>query len=350
MNPKQYQRDARIDIIRLLAAFAVVCIHTEPFYQVENSTARFFGEIILHTSRFAVPFFFITSGYFFGIKLRNTDNQGNYYKKYIKRLAIAFVGWSIIYLFVSGELYEFEKYQYGLLRITYWHFLNQIVFIVKSPIDFLLRGTSAPLWFLVSLGIAISILFAAVITKNENKILYVGIVLYLVGLILGSYSNIFGLNFGLKAQHKGPFEGLLFVSMGFIISRQPIQFPLFKILFIILFGYFLQLGEVFYLWKYYEVPSGTHEFLIGTIFLGLGVFLLALSLNNLLDKRYFSKFAIYTLGIYASHLLIAKNISFLKKFLVWPLWETFYPIATFILALSLSYLLSKNKYAKSIVT
>jgi len=88
-----------IDTIRVLAAFAVVCVHTNPFGGKEYQTLSFqlINKFIQVSCEFAIPFFFIVSGYFFAKNIFKNNSISVTLIKYAKRLGIIFFAWSIVY-------------------------------------------------------------------------------------------------------------------------------------------------------------------------------------------------------------------------------------------------------------
>ena len=71
-----------IDYAKLFFAVCIVVIHTDVFL-----STRLSSWMILHgICRLAVPFFFITSGFFFGKKLLISKNIKQDLVKYCKRL------------------------------------------------------------------------------------------------------------------------------------------------------------------------------------------------------------------------------------------------------------------------
>ena len=77
------QRNAPLDVLKLIAAYCVVFIHV-PFYGM-------FGNIISALARFAVPIFFMTSGYYcYG------QNSSDIFKKIFK-IAKILIFASILY-------------------------------------------------------------------------------------------------------------------------------------------------------------------------------------------------------------------------------------------------------------
>ena len=61
---------AAIDIAKYVSALLVVCIHTFPFIELNETFNTYFIQTIC---RMAVPFFFTISGYFFFRKLTNDE-------------------------------------------------------------------------------------------------------------------------------------------------------------------------------------------------------------------------------------------------------------------------------------
>ncbi|MDQ0861570.1 acyltransferase family protein [Bacillus sp. V2I10] len=85
------ERNYAIDFIKFFAIFAVVVIHTFP---LDSQIGLF---ILDNLSRFAVPFFFVASGYLFGIKILNTRESVVYFKRYVIKIVKIYVCWLIFY-------------------------------------------------------------------------------------------------------------------------------------------------------------------------------------------------------------------------------------------------------------
>ena len=78
--------NAAVDIFKFIMALLVVGIHTEPF-SFNPWLDRGFGML----TRLCVPFFFMTSAYFYWINEKGA-------LKYLKRLLILYLVWSVIYI------------------------------------------------------------------------------------------------------------------------------------------------------------------------------------------------------------------------------------------------------------
>lgn len=95
-----------IDILKFLAAICVVAIHTNAFKDINNGIYNFLSYCIF---TFAVPFFFIISGFFLGKKVKkiNCLDASGYRTiliSYFKRLAYPYIIWGIWYFFISTAI------------------------------------------------------------------------------------------------------------------------------------------------------------------------------------------------------------------------------------------------------
>ena len=70
---KQY---AVIDIAKYVSALLVVCVHTFPFLEMNETFNLYFIQIVC---RLAVPFFFVVSAFFFFRKWSDDSQQNRAY-------------------------------------------------------------------------------------------------------------------------------------------------------------------------------------------------------------------------------------------------------------------------------
>lgn len=95
-----------IDALRVLAIFAVVMIHvstkTLSFsrFDIENLPLSL---ILNQTSRFAVPLFFLISGFVLELNNKNSLSFINFFKKRASRIITPFLFWSTIYFLFSAN-------------------------------------------------------------------------------------------------------------------------------------------------------------------------------------------------------------------------------------------------------
>lgn len=213
-----------IDCGKFIASILVFCIHVCPF---SNEKLAFFTQNIL--ARVAVPFFFISASYFLFKKvyIYNTMESKEVIFKYIKRILIMYLFWSICYM--PLVIFNYLKTDKSLKV-----FFNTFI---KNPI---LTGTVAPLWYLNSLMVAILIMFLLLKRKMKFKnILKISFILYILGvagqLYYGLISNIPVINkiyeyyfevFG--TTRNGLFFGLLYIVIGILFSRDKINLSMRK--------------------------------------------------------------------------------------------------------------------------
>lgn len=86
-----------IDFARVISALAVVCIHVTANFILEKDTYYFFNQLV----RFAVPLFFIISGFSLFYSSRNKDRIETikFYKKRFSKIIIPYIIWTIMYTF-----------------------------------------------------------------------------------------------------------------------------------------------------------------------------------------------------------------------------------------------------------
>lgn len=101
--------------LRLIAVFAVITIHTAPFSFDGWEIADQFTlpNVINQLSRFAVPMFFVLSGYFWGMKIRGDADLARTSQVVVRRIFSVWLFWSIMYLmpynFFSVETYDITR-------------------------------------------------------------------------------------------------------------------------------------------------------------------------------------------------------------------------------------------------
>ncbi len=159
---------AGIDYFRLIAAFLVMTIHTSPLLTYSETADFILTRII---ARIAVPFFFITSGFFLITRYsQNTDRL----KAFIKKTAIIYGAAILIYLPIN--IYN-----------GYFSNSNLAPDIIK---DILIDGTMYHLWYLPASILGGWIAWHLVKKLDYKKALAAAFALYAVGLLGDSYYGV----------------------------------------------------------------------------------------------------------------------------------------------------------------
>ena len=189
--------------LRLIAVFAVIAIHTVPFsFDGWEIADQFTLPIVINQlSRFAVPMFFVLSGYFWIMKIRGGADLARTSKVVVRRIFSVWLFWSVIYLilynFFSVETYDITRQ----IKILHWYYWEGL----KHPWYLILNGSAGHLWFLISLlmSVAISSVF---LYLGQIRLIYVlAVMLFVLALLGKAYAkSLFGFltDFDLR---DGPF-------------------------------------------------------------------------------------------------------------------------------------------------
>lgn len=335
-------RISSFDAIKILAAFAVVCLHAQIFqYSAEVYSSPVFFElhfIVQTICRFAVPFFFMVSGYFFAQSIIKGAEPRKLFLKYTRRFLRIFVGWSIIYLFLHQGfmrlILDFGLWQ-GLLK----SFFASLPRSFRDAELLLLRGTEGHLWFLPSLWMALWLITYAEVFNKTKYLFLVAIIFYVIGCLGGAYANMpFGYHAAINTRH-GPFFSVLFVVLGWHFARH--KYCMKGGLFLFLMGLALQIFEA-YILRYYFKTSDI-EYSLSTIIYGAGLFILALNNPDFGKSKITELIAPITLGIYLAHRVFVNSIDPFHEHLNPVVYDLLFAVAVFVLSIGLSLVIKCQK-------
>ena len=318
-NTDPASRRLRIDSFRFYAIFLIVAGHAGMY--VYSYPANFLAKVgyIFYGLgvRYAIPFFFILAGYFIGSKIfKEPDKAFVIAGKYTARLASVLLFWWLVYVLAQPQ--EFLK----LLQ--------------EEPITLLFEGSKYHLWFLVSLILTVWFFVLWPTHKSFKSFLYLGGVLYLVGLLAGAYKvTPFGFDMHFNTRN-GVFFSTLFFAVGVMFSNRLPRISRRMALGIALGGLALSIGEAYYLRRVYELTAEYVDYLIGTVPFGVGMSLLCITQSDTRLDKLVGPFGKYTLGIYACHVLFIDLLEPITS-LIYPsslqmIWRGAFPILVFILS------------------
>lgn len=203
------ERNERVDAFRVLAIIAVIIIHTRPFEHQNLSLDEDFGvaAILNQASRFAVPFFFAMSGYFWGSKLTESSSALTQCLRPSRRILLTFFAWSIIYLAPTDPSAYQSTDLTGFIKGIYWRILS----FTANPMALLLQGSKNHLWFLASLLCSLAITALLIRIELPRILAILSISLFITGLIGKAYADT---SIGIKSDfnfRNGPFFSLIFL-------------------------------------------------------------------------------------------------------------------------------------------
>ena len=213
-----------IDLFRIIAALLVISSHTGLAISSNPSLHFFITEVC---ARLAVPFFFLTAGYF-TIRHYSKDETPLYHA--IRKTMILY-GISIL-LYLPLNIYN-GSFQNG---INLWKWIQKIVF----------DGTLYHLWYLPALLIGNIIAWFSVRKTGFSKALVISGILFLIGLCGDSWYGIvsqipiirtfYDTLFTLSEQTRnGLFFAPLYIVIGGWIHENNVRISRKNILYIFLF-------------------------------------------------------------------------------------------------------------------
>jgi Uncharacterized protein conserved in bacteria len=277
-----------INVMRLICALLVITIHTSALFSLGQVPGATLSWVI---ARIAVPFFFITAGYFFYEK----HNKKGYLRKYLKRILIYYIGFSLAYAVI---LFNFIKQRNSSLEL-----------IIK---DILFDGISASLWYLPALILAM-VIVALFLRRNWVKgLILLSVIVYAIGLLGDTY---YGLIVGTPFENivnvynsifvrtrNGLCFGVPFVTLGAIINKYKLSEKIKKAAVFILLSAVI-FGVEAYLLITNNIPIDQNMYaslviLVPLIFIGL------LNSKLSISERKSKLFRDMSLWVYCTHELI----------------------------------------------
>ena len=325
---KNNSRNESVDAFRLFAAFFVIVIHLE--YPNIPRDVVVAARLV---SRWAVPFFFIISGYF--LALKREKNKSLDVQATIERLAWIFLVWIVIY-------FPLEIHDDNLNA-------SKLLDLLTTPM-FIFAGNYYHLWFIPSL--LFGYLFVSICYNYNAKYLLpvMSLISLAIALFAGGY-RLFALNFNLSFIIPRFWLCIPFLYIGFLIYQK--GRPSWQVsAFLAVFGAALQFFEGKLIYAYFGISAYKIQFTAGTVIFAYGMACLALSDLKFLQHPLLSKWGRdYSLGIYLIHPLINFIVGGLAYMLV-PVvamnkvWQAALPIT--VLFLSLAALIAMNRYKPAV--
>jgi surface polysaccharide O-acyltransferase-like enzyme len=337
-----------VDVMRVVAILAVIAIHTVPFHIPSSPLGERLdaATIVNQLARFAVPLFFVLSGYFWAQKFKSGEQIAAVSATMGKRLLFLFAAWSVIYIFPTNLSELPAPGVVGVLKQAYWN----VASVVRAPFSASLQGTKRHLWFLIALFWSLLISTVLLRYGRERTLMLAALGLYLAGLAGKAYSDTplgFYTDFNFR---NGPFFSLIFFASGYFLQRaKPTHDWLWRGLALTCVGAILHLVEVatFHrLWR----TSMTQDYVFGTYFFGIGTAMIALSNSRFL---HFSRAAVagsLVLGVYASHMIFLDLLAPLDTvYGGGAIWSLAYVLLVFVFSLTLAWGMSKFQLTKKLV-
>lgn len=208
LNSVSEKKDYRwLDIIKLVCAFLVVVVHSN----VPGSQSAFWKLVHSCFTEQAVPFFFITSGFFFAKKMYScspNDVLKNIWKNFKDRFLL-YLCWLVFWSVYLIKIYfnKYDSFLYALLTLfrrcflvghgVYWYILvlaeailvlGFFIYLKKEKLLYILAAVGIALRFVFVNNINFFVFgyfnrFIKFVFESSNNIIMAGIPLMTIGLI-----------------------------------------------------------------------------------------------------------------------------------------------------------------------
>ncbi|WP_394149460.1 acyltransferase [Vibrio maritimus] len=292
---KKSEKIASFELARVIALVAIISIHCQLLmdygYIDEEPWLNF---VTNQAARFAVPLFFLIAGYLIYPKLNAAPYKTA--KDYCIPLMVIWLVWSIIHLVLPFNLGVVAEHGYLAERQGYWQYLMQ------APLNSLFEGGLVHLWFIPSLAIAVLMIAWFVDNKCRRLIIPFAAIIYVYGLIAGSYGVITEVATPIFTRN-GPFFSFLMVAIGFEARRNNWSMSATIALLVAAAGMLLHFAEAYYLHGKGQIFN-MNDFLLGTAIWATGLFFFLLAKPNLGNQPIWLKLGQWVLPIYVVHLLV----------------------------------------------
>lgn len=337
-----------VDVMRVIAIIAVIAIHTIPFTPPSVPIGQSFdpATIVNGLARFAVPLFFILSGYFWAKKIESAGEVWGPSLAMGKRIALLFVVWSLIYLIPFDFAEVFADGPSGFLD----HLGRSIHTQLGRPVTVFFQGTEQHLWFLMALLWSLGISALLIGLRQRGLLLALAIALFAFGLAGKAYSGTpLGFKTGFNLRN-GPFFSLIFFVMGILLAGTGKPLPGLRTgLWIASAGIGLQFAELAILHEGWGV-SMSQDYVLSTFVFGLGAAFIALSNSPRLHLARAAAIGPLVLGIYSAHIIFVElfrpaNAIFGGNWL----WSIAYVLIVFALSYALARFLARFSATKQLV-
>lgn len=295
-------RNHTIDLFRLFSIFFILIVHTD--YGI---LPEWISNYIKVSSRFAVPFYFLISGYFLG----NGFNDSKLYNS-INKLLLIFFNVNVIYIPILAIMMLFNK--------------KNFIF----NFEVLMTGIYFHLWFLGSLIFGYFFIWFILKNFSEKFLGFISLIILLFALFSDSYDLLFGLNINFNVFRF--LESIPFLFIGLLVYKYNLKANIWITIFLFILGFYFQFFEFDFLREYSESENFNPQILFGSVMISISILFLCLKIR--VSDNYLSEIGKkYSLLIYLYHPISYLFIWSSVKFIFPNYWMYIYvfnPILAFL--------------------
>ena len=281
---KEKSRNMSLDVLKLIASYFVVFIH----FTFSGLT----GNIVDALSRFAVPVFFMVSGYFaYGNSAEKLVSKlKNIIKIYFWGAAIYFCFYGILKLCDSG------------IKATIWYGISYFnpAFIFKF-IVFNLPRSSEHLWFLSALVYVYGLQYFMVRREVKDRVyLCIGVVLLIIHLLLGVGLSAFGIVIPIFVVRNFLFMGYPLFCIGMLIRKN--EDSVHKKITCKRAMALIVIGVIETVVSYFI--SGKNELFVGSVLVAVALLIISLKTKDMPVNDKIIRWSQTSTGIYIIHIVV----------------------------------------------
>ena len=317
-------KNSTLELLKLFASYMVVFIHI-----------LFYGKLgvtVDALARFAVPFFFLVSGYY---SYQITTLK---IKKRIKNILILFAFSAVCC--TAFEIIRLLKYNTDGLVTLINKFTKVSTYV--DLIVFNVPVSSGHLWYLLAVLYVYIIFYFITKFQIEEKIIFtVSLLLLLLHIFLGEGLSIFGTTLPMHFVRNFALMGIPFFSLGLFVKKHEEKLrgvPNYLIYLLLIIGAFESVFSRFFF--------DANELYVGSIFILIALVCVFIKGANVKYPAFLTALEGCSTYIYVSHIAIATVITIIFSIVGIDIYssttlENLYPIAVCFASTIFAYVLIK---------
>ena len=318
------QKNHTLELIKLFAAYMVVFIHVSFYGEL--------GVVVDGLSRFAVPFFFLVSGYY------SYRINAEKIKKRIVKILTLFIFSAICC--AAFEIIVLLKYNTAELSIILNKFAELCTYV--NLFVFNLPVISGHLWYLLAiLYVYVIFYFVTKFHIKERVIFIVSLFLLVAHIVLGEGLSLFGITLPIPYVRNFALMGIPFFSLGLFVKKYENRFKKLPNYMVFAFSLIGVVETVFS-----RCFFGSNEFFIGSLFILIALVCVFIKCADIKYPAFLTSLEGCSTYIYVFHLIITKALLIIYGMVGIDIYssvtlENLHPIVVCVAATVFAYVVNK---------
>ena len=323
MNTK---KNTTLELFKLFASYMVVFIHVVFYGNL--------GIVMDALARFAVPLFFLTSGFFsYNISPEKIKKRIKHIFSLLLFATVIYIIFDISSLLFSGNLNKIPTYFSGFLNLS----TLLKLFIFNMPIS------GGHLWYLWAiLYVYIIFYFAAILHIKERIIFIISFLLLFLHILLGECLTVFGISVPIVVIRNFALMGIPFFVLGLFANKH--QDKLCNISNKVIITAIIAGVSESLLSRYL---FGKNELYIGTLLILFAFVVIFLKYPNIKHLHFLDKLDGCSTYIYIFHLMISSIVvrvfEAINLPIPFPIVKSIRPLLVCVISTILAYIVMRIK-------